>query len=58
MGWCCCSVEKDDFNKVSTVAHIEFSGQNGTSGKAGNFYQIFCRMCFTPIAECIKVGLE
>ena len=33
MGWCCCSAEEEDFNKVSNDAHNQFSGHNGNPGK-------------------------
>jgi hypothetical protein len=38
MGWCCCSVEEEDFNKVSTDAHNHFSGHNGISGKPAGLH--------------------
>lgn len=34
MGWCCCSAEEEDFNKVSNEAHNQFSGHNGNPGKS------------------------
>ncbi|KAG0584894.1 hypothetical protein M758_3G243500 [Ceratodon purpureus] len=36
MGWCCCSAEEEDFNKVSNDAHNQFSGHNGNPGHQGN----------------------